>query len=72
MSAPLYPEVLLRSDGDQQPLLPLTTDGVARWVWESRFGSMLIEVVDDSVYVNGAKVAPHEVDRCGNRTGPLG
>ncbi len=71
MNAPLYPEVLLRSNDDRQPLLPLTTDGVARWVWESRFGSMLIEVVGDSVYVNGAQVARHEVDRCGSRAGPL-
>ncbi len=58
MNAPLYPEVLLRSSDDHQPLLPLSTNGVARWVWESRFGSMLIEVADDSVFVNGKRVVP--------------
>lgn len=72
MNAPLYPEVLLRSNDDRQPLLPLTTDGVARWVWQGRFGSMLIEVVGDSVYVNGAKVVRHEVGRCGHRADTLG
>lgn len=56
MNAPLYPEVLLRSSDDQQPPLPLSTDGVARWVWESRFGSMLIEVLGDTVFVNGQRV----------------
>ena len=56
MNAPLYPEVLLRSSDDHQPTLPLSTDGVARWVWESRFGSMLIEVQGDEVFVNGQRV----------------
>ena len=56
MNAPLFPEVLLRSSEDQQPPLPLSTDGVARWVWESRFGAMLIEVSGDSVFVNGQRV----------------
>lgn len=59
MNAPLYPEVLLRSNDDQQPLLPLLTNGVARWVWENRFGSMLIEAVGDQVFVNGKPVVPH-------------
>jgi hypothetical protein len=35
----------------QQPL-PLATEGVLRYMWESRFGSMLIEVVDGVAYVN--------------------
>ncbi len=59
MNAPLYPEVLLRCSDDPQPPLPLSTDGVARWVWDSRFGSMLIEVIDDSVFVNGKRVERH-------------
>ncbi len=69
MNAPLYQEVLLRSNDDHQPLLPLATDGVARWVWESRFGSMLIEVMDDSVFVNGTKVEAHAALGSGSRAG---
>jgi hypothetical protein len=56
MNAPLYPEVLLCNRDDHQPALPLATDGVARWVWNSRFGSMLIEVIDQNIFVNGQQV----------------
>lgn len=59
MNAPWSPEVLLRPAADDQAALPLGTDGVARWVWESRFGAMLIEVIDGAVFVNGARVRPH-------------
>jgi len=56
MSAPCLPEVLrLRNDSPQEAL-PLATEGVLRYVWEGRFGSMLIEVVDGTAYVNGARV----------------
>lgn len=30
-----------------------------RWVWESRFGPIVIEVRGDEVYVNGDRVEPH-------------
>lgn len=43
---------------DASPRLPLAADGVQRWVWQSRFGPMLIEVVGDDAYVNGQRVAP--------------
>lgn len=59
MNAPWSPEVLLRPAEDGQAPLPLGADGVARWVWESRFGAMLIEVVAGEVYVNGQRVQPH-------------
>ena len=59
MNAPLIPEVLLRCADEHQPALPLATSGVARWVWHSRFGSMLIEVVEDTVFVNGQAVVAH-------------
>jgi hypothetical protein len=58
MNAPLYREVLLPADSSQPPL-PLATEGVLRYVWESRFGTMLIEVVGDQVYVNGGLVERH-------------
>ena len=56
MNAPLLPEVLrLRQDSPQEALA-LATEGVQRYVWESRFGAMLIEVVDGVAYVNGKRV----------------
>ncbi len=57
-SQPL-PEILLRLREDPpQTDLPLATDGVLRYVWESRFGPMLIEAADGVVLVNGKRVAP--------------
>lgn len=61
MNAPLYREVLLPA-GSPDPQLPLATEGVLRFVWESRFGSMLVEVVGDRVYVNGDLVERHRTE----------
>ena len=50
------PEVLLGNlDADQVPL-PLAADGVLRYVWQSAFGPILIEVHDDAAFVNGRRV----------------
>jgi hypothetical protein len=46
-----------------EPALDLATAGVLRLVWESRFGPILIEVRDGSVYVNGQRVEPAEPQR---------
>ena len=59
MNAPLSREVLLRAEQDAQRALELATAGVARWVWESRYGPMLIEVAGGEVFVNGERVEPH-------------
>ena len=60
MSAPVLPEtLLLRGDNTQTPL-PLASEGVQRWVWESRFGAMLIEVIGEQVFVNGQPVQRHQ------------
>ena len=56
MNAPLLPEVLRLREDSPQETLPLATEGVQRFVWESRFGAMLIEVVDGVVSVNGQRV----------------
>lgn len=56
MIAPLLPEVFNRRDDSLQADLPLAAEGVLRYVWESRFGSMLIEVKDGRVFVNGQAV----------------
>lgn len=53
MNAPLLPEVLLGAPDRPQSPLQLATEGVQRYVWESRFGAMLIEVIDGAAYVNG-------------------
>ena len=57
MNAPLLPQILLRPD-DAEPELPLSTEGVQRTVWQSRFGEMLIEVHGGAVFVNGSRVEP--------------
>jgi hypothetical protein len=60
MNAPLLPEVFTRISRSPQADLPLATEGVLRYVWESRFGSMLIEVRDGRAFVNGQAVVPVE------------
>ena len=50
--------VIGRAD-DAQPPLPLASDGVLRWLWHSRFGDILIEVMGDEVFVNGQRVRGH-------------
>jgi hypothetical protein len=61
MTAPFTPEVLRWRDKTPQADLPLATDGVLRYVWENKFGEMLIEVIDGVVYVNGDRV---ELGKC--------
>ena len=53
-------DVIVGCTDDAQPPLPLTSDGVLRWVWQSRFGAILIEVVGDEVFVNGQRVGRHD------------
>lgn len=43
-----------------QPSLALAAEGVQRWVWQGRYGPMLIEVVGQQVLVNGQPVQPHQ------------
>lgn len=58
MNAPLLPEILRRTEPSPQQELPLAAEGVQRYVWESRWGAMLIEVVGEQVFVNGQPVEP--------------
>jgi hypothetical protein len=52
------PEILVGDhDRDQMPL-SLAAEGVVRYVWESAFGPILIEVRDGIAFVNGAAVTP--------------
>lgn len=63
MSALLLPEVLLRSEPAPQVDLDLATEGVLRYVWNSRWGDMLIEVTGGKAYVNGEPVEPFDLPR---------
>lgn len=56
MNAPLLPEVLVQQEPGPQLPLVLATEGMLRYVWGSRWGGMLIEVVDGRVFVNGKLV----------------
>jgi hypothetical protein len=56
MNAPLLPEILRPREESAQERLPLATEGVQRYVWESRFGPMLIEVMNGIAYVNGDRI----------------
>jgi hypothetical protein len=58
MNAPLRPDVFIRPEPSPQLDLPLAADGVQRHVWESRFGTMLIEVRGGDIFVNGSLVEP--------------
>lgn len=68
LNAPLMPEVLLRSDVDGQVALPLASESVLRYVWESRYGTILIEVDGEDVFVNGQRVEPHGPPLCTPRS----
>jgi hypothetical protein len=58
-SHPIGPDVVLTPGEQVEPSLPLSSDGVQRWVWQGRFGEMLIEVIGDDVFVNRQRVEPH-------------
>lgn len=58
MNAPVFPEILRLREASPQEAIPLATEGVLRYVWEGRFGAMLIEVQDGVAYVNGVPVKP--------------
>jgi len=60
VDAPLLPEVLARREASPQADLPLSTEGVLRYVWEGKFGPMLIGVRQGRAYVNGQAVESEE------------
>jgi len=58
MSAVPQPEILLGDHDREQVPLSLATDGVLRYVWQSAFGPILIEVREGLAFVNGDQVTP--------------
>jgi hypothetical protein len=53
------PDVAPACSEQIEPSVPLGSDRAQRWVWHGRYGAMLIEVVDNEVFVNGQRVEPH-------------
>jgi hypothetical protein len=51
-----------------QANLPLASEGVQRYLWEGRFGPVLIEVKEGRVFVNGQVVEPAEARLSGGDT----
>jgi len=60
VAEPLTSEVILRSGPSAQAELPLAVAGTQRWIWESRFGPILVEVTNGVAFVNGEPVQPVE------------
>ena len=58
MNARLRPDIFIRAETTPQVDLPLAADGVQRHLWESRYGTMLIEVSNGQIFVNGGLVTP--------------
>jgi hypothetical protein len=56
----LLSEVHIGQTRRDQVELPLAAEGVLRYVWESRFGPVLIEVKEGRAYVNGQAVQSAE------------
>jgi len=74
MNAPTLPDIRLGHTDDNEPELPLVAEGVQRYVWESAFGAMLIEVHDGAAFVNGQRVEPitETISRVGETDVPAG
>lgn len=54
--SPLLPEILLGAHPVDQHALLLATVGIQRFVWQSAYGPILIEVRDGASFVNGRRV----------------
>lgn len=59
ISAPLLPEAHLRAAEAGHSTLPLAAEGLLWHVCEGRFGSILIEVIGEEIFVNGRRVEQH-------------
>jgi hypothetical protein len=61
MNAPVIHDVLLRkaSAHDEQPL-EAAQGGYRQVIWESCFGQIVVEIIGDSIFVNGDPVEPAE------------
>jgi hypothetical protein len=69
MNALQCPQLPRLQEASPQEALDLGTEGVQRYVWESRFGAMLIEVVDGIAHINGERVDPIGAEGAANSPG---
>ena len=46
-------------DGEGAAPAGSTARAAIRWIWHSRFGTIVIEVRGDDVFVDGDRVTPH-------------
>ena len=53
------PDVPVADPRSGKPPLPAEGAQRQRWLWQGRFGTILIEVVGDAVFVNGQQVRRH-------------
>ena len=60
MNAPLLPNIFTRLPVYPDADLPSATECTSSYLWESRFGTILIEVRHGKAYVNGQVVEPAE------------
>lgn len=58
MNAPPLPEILRGAEPADQAAPAFASVGIQRYVWQSAFGPMLIEVRDSAAFVNGERVLP--------------
>ena len=49
-------EIHVGSLNTDEPELPLSAEGVLRYVWHGAYGDILIEVRDGETFVNGDRV----------------
>lgn len=63
MFTQLFQEVISYREATLQVELPLATEGTVRYVEQSRFSNLLIELVDCHTYVNGELVRPAFAER---------
>lgn len=64
MNAPVSREFLVRMPTPLEQT-PSVQVGSVRYVWDSSFGPIVIEVIGSSIYVNGAKVRQTRQDTLG-------
>ena len=55
---PTVPQWSARNDDAVRESPAPTGAGVQRYLWEARYGSILIEVIGDCIFVNGQLVEP--------------
>lgn len=59
LKGPFMPELRVRNDVECRLAPALVSEGALRHVWDSLYGTIVIEVNGEEVFVNGQRVEPH-------------